>query len=54
MTLRQTAAVVLVSAATTAASVWGIGKYQQHQPLTSDLPKISSILKIPVMPMKMQ
>ncbi|MEJ7676708.1 MAG: trypsin-like peptidase domain-containing protein [Segetibacter sp.] len=45
MTLRQSAAVILLSAATTAGSVWGIEKYQQHQQFASDLSASSSIFK---------
>jgi len=35
MTTRQLAAVILVSTATSIGSVWGYGKYQQHQSLAS-------------------
>lgn len=44
MTLRQSAAVILLSAATTAGSVWGIEKYQQHQQFPSPTAS-SSIFK---------
>ena len=45
MTLRQSVAVILLSAATTVGSVWGIEKYQQHQLIASDVPASSSIFK---------
>ncbi len=45
MTLRQSVAVILLSAVTTVGSVLGIEKYQQHQQLASDLPASASIFK---------
>jgi len=45
MTLKRSLAVVLVSAATSVGSVWGYGKYQQHQQLASDIPSNSNIFK---------
>lgn len=44
MTLKQTTAVVLVSAATSLGSVWGFSQLQQH-PLASNLPVSSSLFK---------
>lgn len=44
MTLKQTTAVVLVSAATSIGSVWGFGQFQQHQ-LASNVPASSSLFK---------
>lgn len=41
MTTRQLAAVILVSTATSIGSVWGYGKYQQHQLLASYSPTTS-------------
>ncbi len=45
MTLRQSLAVILVSAATSLGSVWGYAEYQQHQQLASHSPTSSSIFK---------
>ncbi len=44
MTVRQWTAVVLVSAATSVGSIWGYGKYQQHE-LAFNLPESSNIFK---------
>lgn len=45
MTFKQSAGVVLVSAATTVASILGYSQYQQHNHLLSDLPTSSSIFE---------
>ena len=43
MTTKQLGAVILVSAATSIGSLWGYGKYQQHQFLASDSPVSTSV-----------
>ncbi|MDB5246415.1 MAG: serine protease [Segetibacter sp.] len=45
MTVKQSVAVVLLSAATSVGSMWGYGKYQQSQPAGDRLPTISSLFK---------
>ncbi len=45
MTLRQSLAVILVSAATSVGSFWGYAKYQQNEPLVSNVPTSSTIFK---------
>ncbi len=45
MTLRQSLAVILVSAATSVGSILGYGEYQQHQQLASTVPASSTIFK---------
>jgi serine protease Do len=45
MTSKQFVAVVLVSAAISAGSVFGVSKYQQQQQLAANLPETSSIFK---------